>query len=91
MRYNDGLPGDLYFWRDNNGREVDLIFEHEKSLQLVEIKSGQTVTSDMIKSEKKMLEIVDSKNVMEHLVYGGEESYQRSGLHVWSWRDRFVR
>ena len=88
---NQGLPTDLYFWRDNNGREVDLIFEHEKSLQLVEIKSGQTVTSDMIKSEKKMLEIVDSKNVMEHLVYGGEESYQRSGLHVWSWRDRFVR
>ena len=88
---NQGLPADLYFWRDNNGREVDLIFEHEKSLQLVEIKSGQTVTSDMIKSEKKMLEIVDSKNVMEHLVYGGEESCQRSGLHVWSWRDRFVR
>ena len=45
----------------------------------------------MIKAEKKMLQIVDSKNVMEHLVYGGEESYQRSGLHVWSWRDRFVR
>lgn len=86
-RYNQGMAADLYFWRDNNGREIDLIFEKEKALHLVEIKSGQTITSDMIKSGKKMREIAGPKKVVEHLIYGGEESYQRSGLHVWSWKN----
>jgi hypothetical protein len=26
-RYNRGQPADLYFWRDNNGLEADLLFE----------------------------------------------------------------
>jgi uncharacterized protein len=35
-RLHHGLPPDLYFWRDNHGTEVDLVFEHQDRLQAVE-------------------------------------------------------
>lgn len=40
-RFNQGLPADLYYWRDNHGLEVDLVFEHAGQLHSVEGKSGR--------------------------------------------------
>ena len=54
-RYNQGQPSDLYFWRDNNGLEADLIFEQDNRLQMVEIKSGQTITSDTIRAGQRAI------------------------------------
>jgi len=51
-RFNQGRPADLYFWRDNNGLEADLLFESGSRLQSVEIKSGQTVTPDYVRAEQ---------------------------------------
>lgn len=84
-RYNDGRRNNLYFWRDTAGHEVDLIIDRSDRLIPVEIKSGQTITSDSFKGLnwwKKLADIEDS-----FLVYGGESSYERSGTSVVSWRD----
>lgn len=90
-RYNQGLPADLYFWRDNNGLETDLIFEKGNSLQSIEIKSGQTITSDMIRAGKKSASMIPgAEALMPCLIYGGEESYERSGLQVIGWKDAAV-
>jgi len=75
-RYNRGLPADLYFWRDNNGLEADLIFEQGEHLQMVEIKSGQTVTR-----------MAEDEALPPWLIYGGDETYERSGVKVFSWRE----
>ena len=45
-RFNAGQPADLYFWRDNLGHEVDLLFEVGDRLQAIEIKSGTTFAGD---------------------------------------------
>ena len=37
-RFNAGRPADLYFWRDNIGHEVDIVFETPDGLQALEIK-----------------------------------------------------
>ncbi|OHE78144.1 MAG: hypothetical protein A3F67_00435 [Verrucomicrobia bacterium RIFCSPHIGHO2_12_FULL_41_10] len=86
-RYNQGEPADLYFWRDNNGVEADLIFERGTSLQTVKIKSGQTITSDYVKAGIKSASFADKEALIPLLIYGGEESYQRSGLQMMGWRD----
>jgi predicted AAA+ superfamily ATPase len=52
QRFNQGKPADLYFWRDNSGLEADLLFEKKGRLQLAEIKSGQTVTTDYIRAAR---------------------------------------
>jgi predicted AAA+ superfamily ATPase len=48
-RYNQAKQNNLYFWRDSAGHEVDIIIEHGNNLLPVEIKSGQTVTSEYFK------------------------------------------
>lgn len=86
-RFNQGLPADLYFWRDNNGLEADLIFEQDNRLQMVEIKSGQTITSDTIRAGQRAIRMAEDEALTPWLIYGGEESYERSGVKIFGWRD----
>lgn len=85
-RYNRGLPADLYFWRDNNGLEADLLFEYNGGLQTVEIKSGQTVTVDYIRAGQKSSRFAGEEALTPWLIYGGEQSYERSGVQVIGWK-----
>jgi len=85
-RHNRGLPPELYFWRDNNGLEADLLFERDGRLQPVEIKSGRTVTADYLRAAHKAARIAGEDADAPWLVYGGNESYERSGVRVISWR-----
>ncbi len=86
-RYNGGMPADLYFWRDNNGLEADLIFEQGSKLQMVEIKSGQTVTSDTIRAGQRAIRMAEDEALTPWLIYGGDETYERSGVKIFGWRD----
>ena len=86
-RYNQGLPADLYFWHDNNGLETDIVFESGTKLQPVEIKSGQTITSDSIRAGQKAARFAGEDALQPWLIYGGDDSYERNGVTVMSWRD----
>ncbi|MFT4241181.1 MAG: ATP-binding protein [Acidovorax sp.] len=86
-RFNAGRSADLYFWRDSNGLEADLLFETEGRVQPVEIKSGQTVTQDYIRAGQKAGRIAGEEALTPWLVHGGTDGYERSGVRVVSWRD----
>lgn len=86
-RLNQGLPTDLYFWRDNNGLEADLLFETSGRLQPVEIKSGATVTPDYIRAAQKAARFAGAEALPPWLVYGGDDAYERSGVRVIGWRN----
>jgi len=85
-RFNQGRPADLYFWRDNAGREVDLLFETRGRLQPIEIKSGATFASDWPKGLKRWESIADHQALPGWLIYGGSEAFTRDGLEVFPWR-----
>ena len=51
-KLNRRLPGDLYFYRDSNGVEVDLVLDGGSSLSLYEIKAAQTLKSGMTRTLK---------------------------------------
>jgi predicted AAA+ superfamily ATPase len=84
-RLNAGRPANLYFWRDNNGLEADILFETPAGLQTVEIKSGATVTSDFIRAGQKSARFAGDEARMPWLVYGGYERYERSNVCVLGW------
>ena len=86
-RLNAGLPPDLYFWRDNNGLEADIVFEAGRRLQPVEIKSGGTVTADYIRAGQKAARFAGDEALTPWLVHGGEDSYERSGVRVMGWQN----
>jgi len=86
-RYNRGRPADLYFWRDNNGLEADLIFEQDNRLQMVEIKSGQTITSDTVRAGQRATRMAEDEALVPWLIYGGDDTYERSGVKMFGWRE----
>ena len=85
-RLNQGLPADLYFWRDNNALEADLVFETEAGLQCVEIKSSQTITPDLVRAGQRASRFVNEPAPAPWLIHGAPESYLREGVHCISWQ-----
>jgi hypothetical protein len=84
-RYNAGLASNLYFWRDNIGDEVDIVAESGSLLQPVEVKSGKTLAEDAFDGLRRWLKFAGKKSDRPLLVYGGEESFEHSGIAVQSW------
>jgi hypothetical protein len=44
-KFNHGLPYELYFYRDSNKNEADLLLDHGRSVTIAEIKSAKSVTA----------------------------------------------
>ena len=86
-RYNLGLPADLFFWRDNHGLEVDLVFEHRGWLHSVECKSGTTYAPDWMAAPRRWRQAAGGQAAPPVLLYGGELSHERADHSVLSWRD----
>lgn len=76
-RYNKGKAGNLFFWRDNTGHEIDVLIESGNELYPVEIKSGQTITSEFYKGLNFWEKITEKKGGT--VVYAGSEYQKRSG------------
>jgi predicted AAA+ superfamily ATPase len=85
--YHHNLLRDLWFWRDAVGHEVDLIWQEDELLNLVEIKASETIMSDMFKGlsyfEKLSPNLVKSKT----LVHTGLFNQDRNGVRVRSWTE----
>jgi uncharacterized protein len=86
-RLHHGLPADLYFWRDNHGTEIDLVFEDRGRLQAVEIKSGTTFASDWLAPCRRWQAMVGADAAPPILVWGGTDSFALQDAHVLSWAD----
>ena len=86
FRLNRGLPDDLYFWRDNNGLEADLVFETTQGLQCVEIKSSQTITPDLVRAGQRASRFVTEPAPAPWLIHGAPENYTREGVRCISWQ-----
>jgi hypothetical protein len=69
-RFNRVLPDNLYYFRDSDGNEVDLVCDQVAKVSAIEVKSGQTLTSDFFKGLDFYAKIADHL-VEKHLVYGG--------------------
>ncbi len=87
MRYNRALPSNLFFWRDREGHEVDVLAEVGAGLVAVEIKSGATLSADVWKGLDHFARLGGTKVERRFLVYGGVESHDARGVRALSWRD----
>lgn len=84
-RWNHGQPSDVFFWRDNHGTEVDLMFEHGGSLHAVEIKSGATFSPDWLRGLDRWRRYAGADAGASVLVHGGRDSFFVDGVHVLAW------
>ena len=87
IRLNRGERPNLYFWRDSNGNEVDVVIEHGQKLMPVEIKSGKTVARDFFSGLEKWTAMAGDLTFSPTLIYGGTDTYRQKGICVTGWRD----
>lgn len=81
--FNAGIEPPMYYWRDSQGHEVDLIIEDGEKLFPVEIKSTQTLSGSILDGLNYWRDLDKSDGGM--LIYAGTENYTRSGIQVRSW------
>ncbi|MGD0586865.1 MAG: ATP-binding protein [Oryzomonas sp.] len=86
-RLNRGERPDLYYWRDSNGIEVDVIAEQGIGLKPIEIKSGRSITRETFAGLDKWRTLAGDTTMAAALVYGGDESYSHKDVAVTSWRE----
>jgi hypothetical protein len=89
-RYNQGLQSNLYFWRNNTGNEVDVVIDQGEKLVPIEVKSGQTFTTDYLSGINKWMKFAGDASMTPHLVYGGNENMTRVGVAVQSWKNILI-
>ena len=85
-RMNKGERPSLFFWRDSNGNEVDVIEEQGGKLHPIEIKSGKTLSTESTAGLKKWLKLAQEKGTSPTLIYGGDESYRSGNIQITSWQ-----
>ena len=75
----------LYFWRDRTGHEVDLLVEQGSALYPIEIKSGQTISSDAFTALTWWSRTAGQDLANASLIYGGDRAYRRNKVAVQPW------
>ena len=87
-RTNRGRTGGLWFYRDRNGAEVDLVIDRTSGLTLVEAKSSSTASSSLFDGARRVRRHFDrlSRPCDLVVVYGGEQFQQRAEARLIPWR-----
>lgn len=86
-RYNQGKKSNLYFWRDNHGREVDCLVENIDRFKAIEIKSSQTTNSAFFDGLNFWKDLTADATESMSVVFGGDISIQAAKGDYISWRD----
>lgn len=84
-RFNQGLVSNLYFWRDSQGHEIDVLLDEGDRLVPIEVKSGQTITADYF-TGLNYWQILSGHSGPAWLVYAGQLNQKRVAVEVISWQ-----
>ncbi len=86
QRYHQGLPPNVYFWRDKMGHEVDCLLEEGSGIVPIEIKSSATIQPDMFQGLAKWCKIAQIDPASAKIIYAGEERQKRKQGSIVSWK-----
>jgi uncharacterized protein len=88
---HSGSAGQMFFWRDNIGNEVDLLIERGGVVQPVEFKSGATFQTDWLKGLHTWQRHAAALRQGEPMLVSAAPGNQRlAGVGVAFWRDALV-
>jgi predicted AAA+ superfamily ATPase len=86
-RLNAGESAEMYFYRDAEGNEVDLLLPVGSQLHAIEIKAGATINPDYFKGLRTFAAHHPAALAGGGVVYGGDAGQARSDWPVHSWRE----
>lgn len=83
--YHQARVPAVYFWRDQQGDEVDCLIERGTELHAIEVKSSQTLQRSLLKGIERW-QVIAGESHRSSLVYAGEDTCSLKGISVVSWR-----
>ena len=85
-RLNQGKLPNLYFHRDSNGNEIDVIFQRGRELVAIEIKAAATFNRSLIENLEKFKK-VNSRNIASYLIYNGDEKIMSGRIELLNFKN----
>ena len=84
--YNSGRNTGLYFYRDSNRNEVDILMKEGERYNLIEVKSSQTFHSDFLDGIKSFEKAFPALTAGKRIVYTGDDLGEFSGAGIINFR-----
>ena len=84
-RLNAGETSEMYFYRDSEGNEVDLLIPVGTKMHAIEIKAGATINPDYFKGLKTFAAHQPAVFASGCVVFGGANGQNRSDWPVHAW------
>jgi len=81
-----GKESDIYFYRDNNQNEVDLIFEQAGKLVPIEIKSSETFNKKFFKGLEYFMKLTP-KAETGYLIYAGNPVGETDKIKILNYKN----
>ena len=85
-RYNMGLEGGLFFYRDSNQNEVDLLIKQEGELTAIEVKSSMTYSSSFEKTLTQIEGWIKTPISKKAIVYSGDFENSSGDINLINYR-----
>lgn len=83
--YHTGKQPAMYYFRDSNNNEIDVILDHGLKVLPVEIKSGQTINTEFFKGLEYWRKLTESPDAPAVLIYGGDSPTTFKGMTALPW------
>lgn len=85
-RYNMGLEGGVFFYRDSNQNEVDLLIKQEGELTAIEVKSSMTYSSSFEKALTQIEGWIKTPISNKTIVYSGDFENTSGNINLINYR-----
>ena len=85
-RYNMGLKGGVFFYRDSNQNEVDLLIKQEGELTAIEVKSSMTYSSSFEKALTQIEGWIKTPISKKAIVYSGDFENTSGNINLINYR-----
>lgn len=79
-RYNQGKDGGVFFYRDSNQNEVDVLLKQEGEITAVEVKSSMTYHPSFEKTLRQLQDWIKTPVTKRAVVYAGD--FENNGSDI---------
>ena len=83
--HNRNDPGELYFWQESNGHEIDILLEKSGGVLIGEIKSAATINASFFDNLAWFQQQANVPVLDAYLWYAGNDAQTRSKATVVPW------
>lgn len=86
-RFNQGLDDGVFFYRDSNKNEVDILLKQKGEITAIEVKSSMTYNASFEKSLKHISEWIKTPIVKKAVVYAGDFENTAGDINVVNYKN----